>query len=145
MSDPSSRSLAEFSGRYFSAWNNQRPQDIANVLAPEFRWSDPSLPEVVTEVGDAQGFLQANWAAFPDIRFEQVGEPLLDEANRRVSVEWRGAGTHTGAEFPPGSPATGKRFEIDGCDVFTLDSEGRATAIHAYYDAADLARQLGLT
>jgi hypothetical protein len=28
--------------------------------------------------------------------------------------------------------------------VFTLDDHGRTTAIHAYYDAATLARQCGL-
>jgi hypothetical protein len=144
MSTSLSRSLADYPDRYFSGWNNQRPADIDGVLASQFHWSDPSLPEIVTHVVGARGFLQSNWATFPDIHFEQIGGPLLDEANGRVSVGWRGAGTHTGAEFPPGAPASGRAFEIDGCDVFTVDEHGRATAIHAYYDAADLARQLGL-
>jgi steroid delta-isomerase-like uncharacterized protein len=144
MSASLARSLADYPARYFAGWNNHRLEDTEGLVAPEFHWSDPSLPETVTDTAGAHGFFQSSWAAFPDIHFEQIGELLVDEANSRVAAEWRMTGTHTGGEFPPGVPATGKAFDVYGTDVFTVDEQGRATAIHAYYDAATLARQLGL-
>jgi steroid delta-isomerase-like uncharacterized protein len=137
-------SLAGYPARYFAGWNDQRPEAAKDLLATEFSWIDPSLPAEVTELAGARLFFQSSWAAFPDMHFEMVGEPLLDEAAGRVAAEWRMTGTHTGAEFPPGVPATGKAFDVYGTDVFTVDDTGRATAIRAYYDAATLARQLGL-
>lgn len=41
-------------------------------------------------------------------------------------------------------PPTSKPFDITGTDVWTVDGEGRATSIRAYYDTATLVRQLGL-
>jgi steroid delta-isomerase-like uncharacterized protein len=137
-------SLTQYPARYFAAWNGHRLDGVDGLLAPVFSWTDPSLPTELTELAGAHGFFQSSWAAFPDIHFEAIGEPLLDEAANRVAAEWRMTGTHTGGEFPPGAPASGKAFDVLGTDVFTVDGEGRAAAIRAYYDAATLARQLGL-
>jgi len=52
-------------------------------------------------------------------------------------------GSHQG-EFPPGVPGSGKAFDLLGTDVFTVDAEGRATEIRAYYDSVGLLRQIGL-
>lgn len=139
-----SQTLALYPSRYFAAWNGHQLDGTDGLLAPRLRWTDPSLPAELTDLEGAHGFFQMSWAAFPDIRFTALGEPLLDEANRRVAAEWRMTGTHTGAEFPPGAPASGKAFDVLGTDVFTVDDEGRASVIRAYYDAATLARQLGL-
>ena len=75
---------------------------------------------------------------------EAIGEPLVDLQGSRVACEWRMTGTHTGEGFPPGVPPTGKAFNLNGTDVFTVADDGRATAIRAYYDSATLLRQLGL-
>jgi steroid delta-isomerase-like uncharacterized protein len=144
MSTSVTQSLARYPLRYFAAWNGRELADVEELLAAEFSWIDPSLPAELTHLDGAHGFFAASWAAFPDLHFTAVGEPLVDEPGGRVGAEWRMTGTHTGAEFPPGVPATGKAFDVLGTDVFTVDADGRATAIRAYYDAATLARQLGL-
>jgi ketosteroid isomerase-like protein len=41
-------------------------------------------------------------------------------------------------------PPTGKAFDLNGTDVWTIADDGRATSVRAYYDSATLARQLGL-
>jgi len=144
MSTSVTQSLARYPSRYFAVWNGRELADVDELLAAEFSWIDPSLPAELTQLAGAHGFFEASWAAFPDLRFTAIGEPLVDEPAGRVAAEWRMTGTHTGAEFPPGAPATGRAFDVLGTDVFTVDADGRATAIRAYYDAATLARQLGL-
>jgi steroid delta-isomerase-like uncharacterized protein len=139
-----SGTLTAYPARYFAAWNGRDLDAAAPLLADAFTWTDPQLPEALTSLEGAHGFFQGGWAGFPDIRFEAIGEPLIDAEGSRVAQEWRMTGTHEG-EFPPGVPPTGKAFSVDGTDVFTVDADGRATAIHAYYDVAGLLAQLGLT
>jgi steroid delta-isomerase-like uncharacterized protein len=136
--------LATYADRYFAAWNGRDLGAVERILAPQFSWTDPSLPAELTGYEGARGFFQASWLGFPDIAFEAIGAPLVDDAAGRVAQEWRMTGTHTGEGFPPGVPPTGKAFDLTGTDVFTVGDDGRATAIRAYYDAATLARQLGL-
>jgi hypothetical protein len=114
-------SLTRYPARYFAAWNGHRLDGVDGLLAPVFSWTDPSLPAELTELAGAHGFFQSSWAAFPDIHFEAIGEPLLDEAANRVAAEWRMTGTHTGSEFPPGVPASGKAFDVLGttCSPWT--------------------------
>lgn len=135
--------LAAYPARYFTAWDGQDIEAVAPLLADTFAWTDPLLPpEGLSTLEGAHGFFAGSWNAFPDMRFELVGEPLVDEAAGRVAQVWRMTGTHTG-EFPP-LPITGKAFDVTGTDVFAVDADGRATEIRAYYDSAGLMRQLGL-
>lgn len=144
MSTPAETSLRDYPERYYAAWNGRDITALEGIVAPEFSWIDPLLPAEVTEYEGARQFFQGAWQGFPDIRFEPIGEPLVDEGGRRVAGEWRMTGTHTGEGFPPGAPATGKPFDVKGTDVWTMHDDGRALAVHAYYDSATLARQLGL-
>ncbi|MTD45842.1 polyketide cyclase [Conexibacter sp. W3-3-2] len=134
--------LAAYPGRYFAAWNGRDLDAVAPILADAFHWTDPLLPAPLEHLDAAHGFFTGSWGAFPDLRFELIGEPLVDEAAARVAQEWRMLGTHSG-EFPP-LPVTGKPFDVTGTDVFTVDEDGRATVVRAYYDALGLMRQLGL-
>jgi steroid delta-isomerase-like uncharacterized protein len=136
--------LAEFPARYYAAWNGRDVEVLESIVAPEFSWIDPLLPDELTSYEGARPFFQGAWQGFPDITFQAIGEPLVDEAAGRVAGEWRMTGTHTGEGFPPGAPATGKPFDVKGTDVWTIGTDGRAIAIRAYYDSATLARQLGL-
>jgi len=117
MSTSVTQSLARYPSRYFAVWNGRELADVDELLAAEFSWIDPSLPAELTRLAGAHGFFEASWAAFPDLRFTAIGEPLVDEPAGRVAAEWRMTGTHTGAEFPPGAPATGRAFDVLGTDV----------------------------
>lgn len=145
MSTTTASVLAEYPARYFAAWNDQELEKVESILAVDgFSWIDPSLPAELTDLEGAHGFFQAAWQGFPDMSFEMVGPPMVDEEASRVSQEWVMRGTHTGEGFPPGVPPTGNSFEVPGTDIWEVDADGRATMIRAYYDAATLARQLGL-
>jgi steroid delta-isomerase-like uncharacterized protein len=136
--------IASYPERYFSAWNHRDIEVVEQILAPAFSWIDPLLPAELTEYEGARMFFQGAWQGFPDIHFEPIGQPLVDEVARRVAGEWRMTGTHTGEGFPPGVPPTGKAFDLNGTDIWTIGKDGRASAVRAYYDSATLARQLGL-
>lgn len=143
MSTTTPSALAAYPARYFDAWNGRDIDAVAPLLADDFLWTDPLLPEPLTNLAGAHAFFTGTWAGFPDIAFELIGGPMVDEGSGTVAQEWRMTGTHQG-EFPAGVPATGKPFDVSGTDVFAVDAEGRATAVRAYYDALGLMRQLGL-
>lgn len=129
--------------RYFDAWNQRDVEVALEVIAPDVRWEDPSLPAPLTDHEGVRGFFTMSWQAFPDLHFAPVGEPFSGP-DGEVAQQWVMTGTHTGDGFPPGVGATGRSFSVPGMDVWAVDGDGRATTVRAYYDAADLARQLGL-
>ena len=136
--------LAAYPARYLAAWSQRDIDTALDVVATELHWVDPSLPAPMTTREQARGFFTATWHGFPDLRMEPVGSPLVDAARGRVAQEWRMTGTHTGEDFPPGVPATGKAFDVTGTDIWELDQDGTAVSIHAYWDVATLMNQLGL-
>ena len=80
---------------------------------------------------------------FPD---DIVEISRVIEEGDTVVLEWRERGTNTGAlPMPDGTelPATGKTVEMTGATVSTIRA-GKYSALNAYYDSADVMRQLGL-
>jgi steroid delta-isomerase-like uncharacterized protein len=136
--------LCTYPARYFAAWNQRDLATALDAIAETVDWQDPSLPAPITDHDGASGFFTAAWSGFPDLAFHAVGDALIDAANRRVSQEWRMVGTHTGEGFPPGVPPTGRAFDVAGTDVWQVGQDGRALAVHAYWDVAGLMAQLGL-
>jgi steroid delta-isomerase-like uncharacterized protein len=134
--------LAGAAERYFAAWNGRERGAIDDVLADEFTWVDPLLPGPLDNLEGAYLFLEGSWEGMPDLRFELIGGPGVDEAGGRVTQEWRMLGTHTGDFL--GTDATGNTVDLLGADVFTIDADGRVTEVRAYYDAGSVLRQLGL-
>lgn len=129
--------------RYFEAWNQRDIATALEVVSPQIHWTDPILPAPLTDHAGVSAFFTGAWQGFPDIKFEAVGDPLLDTSARRVSSVWCMTGTHTG-EFPAGAPVSGNSFEVYGTDVWDVDVDGRATSVSAYYDSLALLRAIGL-
>uniref|UniRef100_UPI00073EB5F3 nuclear transport factor 2 family protein n=1 Tax=Gordonia desulfuricans TaxID=89051 RepID=UPI00073EB5F3 len=117
------------------------PQAL-DAFAPTLRWTDPLLPTPLTSREGARGFLLFGWEAFPDLRFEPVGRPLVDEVARTVAQEWIMTGSDSGVGYRPGEAPSGRSFEVAGMDVWGVDEHGRAVSVAAYWDAGHLSRQL---
>jgi steroid delta-isomerase-like uncharacterized protein len=139
----SAETLSAFPQRYLNAWNQRDVPTALEVVHPKVHWTDPLLPEPITDSGGAAAFFGGAWQGFPDLHFEAIGAPLVDLAAGRTASSWRMTGTHRG-EFPQGVPASGRSFAIEGTDVWEVDAEGRATAVHAFYDSIALLRAIGL-
>lgn len=135
--------LESYPQRYFAAWNQRDLDTALAVIHPKVHWTDPVLPEPLTDHDGAGAFFGGAWQGFPDLRFEAVGSPLVDEDAARVSCVWRMTGTHRG-EFPAGVPASGNSFNLLGADVWEVDTDGRATSVQAFYDSVVLLRAIGL-
>ncbi len=102
-------------------------------MASGQKWTGPSVRQPIEALG----------ATFPDFHRE-----LLDvrtSGEEVVFVELRLQGTHAG-DFPGlgGAvlPASGKRFDVPCCDVFTL-ANGKVKAFHCYNMRSVWLEQLG--
>jgi steroid delta-isomerase-like uncharacterized protein len=136
------RFAREFAERYVDAWNSHDADRIEPLVTADVVWLDPALPAPVRGVEEVKEFMRAAWVAFPDLHFTP-GPMWLDPHEDSMSWAWRMEGTHGGPLDPPGFAPTGRRIDVDGIDVGDFE-DGRIGRYRAYYDMADLARQLGV-
>lgn len=86
-----------------------------------------------------RSYYGALFRASDDVRIEVES---ARDAGDAVILEVRLRGTHTGPWR--GLPATGRRFDLPLCAVFTFDLDGRLAGERIYYDRATVLRQLGV-
>ncbi len=126
-----------------AAWNACDVNAMAELVTEDVVWADPALPEPARGVRAVQEFMRVTCRAFPDLRFGDPVPPHLTARGEQVSWAWTMEGTMTGTVDPPGFAPTGRRMRVDGVDLWTM-REGRIARYRAFYDATDLARQLGI-
>jgi steroid delta-isomerase-like uncharacterized protein len=121
--------------------------DDRDLSDPYAFWSDDSVDHFVAAGQTLTGApALATWftglfAAVLD--WKMTVENVVADGQGQVAVQWTGSGHFTGAAFL-GIEPTGRRIELQGCDVIRLDAEGRFAANTVYYDGAAFARQVGL-
>jgi ketosteroid isomerase-like protein len=116
---------------------------MAELLTGDIVWSDPALPAPILGIPAVQEFMRASFRTFSDLRFSEPDPPHFTINGDLVAWAWRMEGTMTGDADPPGFAATGRTMRVDGVDLWTM-SDGRIARYHAFYDMADVARQLGI-
>ncbi len=84
------------------------------IIAPGFVRHDPT--DALPGVAGTGGFIQTLRSALPDL---QVTAEDMFGAGDRVAVRIRITGTHTAAVF--GIPATGRRVEFGGINIYDLE------------------------
>jgi steroid delta-isomerase-like uncharacterized protein len=136
------RFAREFAERYVEAWNSHDADRIEPLVIRDVVWLDPALPEPARGVDEVKDLMRSAWVAFPDLRFTP-GPLWLDPHEDSMCWAWRMEGTHDGPLDPPGFAPTGRRIDVDGIDVWDFE-DGRIRRYRAYYDLADVARQLGV-
>jgi len=127
--------------RYFDAL---RARDLEGMVAC---WAPGGIERQVgqrelTAPDGLREFFGELHRAFPDLAWE-VLEVIAGDGDR-VTVRWRATGTFAGPGTFQGFVANGARLEIEGCDVVTVNGDGRIGRLDAYLDSGDVARQLGL-
>jgi steroid delta-isomerase-like uncharacterized protein len=111
-------------------------------------WTDSTVDHFlalgisVTGRAGLERFFRELVASVSDLHME-VEHVVASPKTREVVVQWRMTGTTTGAPFQ-GIAVSGKRVDLRGCDVITLDDDNRVLSNTVYYDGAEFARQLGL-
>ncbi len=135
--------LDDFLPRYLDAWNGHDAAAIAPLLDPEIEWHDPALPAPARGVAEVQAFMRDSWRGFPDLSFTSPEPSFRAIAGDQAVISWTMEGTCLGPIDPPGYAPTGRRIRVDGLDQWRFH-EGRIRWYRAYYDAIDMARQLGI-
>ncbi len=101
---------------------------------------DPGLPEPLHGVAAVRGFLESFTKAFPDAKMT-IRNAIECDNSLAVEITW--TGTHLGP-LPMGAiPPTGKKVQVEGCDVFKI-RDGKIVHLRAYLDILTLMAQLGL-
>ncbi len=116
-------------------------QDVEGVMAfytQDVVFDDISLSEPLRGSQEMREFMQAMYAAFPDLHID-LG--LLFGEEGIAAAEYYLTGTHLGdlGEIPP----TGKTFRVKALSVYEYDGQ-RFTRETFYWDSASMLRQLGL-
>jgi steroid delta-isomerase-like uncharacterized protein len=138
------REFAEdFERRYGEAWASREPDRLAELVTEDVVWEDPALPEPLQGRDGVRRFVAASFRMCPDFLPTMTDGPYVSADGTRIVAPYRMAGTMTGPwEFRDLAP-TGRRFEVDGIDVWDM-RDGLIAHYRTYYDSLDLSRQLGL-
>jgi len=120
-------------------FNQGRCEVIDEIFSPEMKFQATAIHDVHTPA-DLKRFIAAERAAFPDIHYVILGEPLADRD--RVAVRWRATGAHTGAEWM-GIRASGARVSVEGVTGIRV-SGGKIVEHWADWDALGLMQQMGV-
>jgi steroid delta-isomerase-like uncharacterized protein len=128
----------DLAGAYLEAWTAHDAAAVAAIVSGTY--SDPTLPGPVRG-SDLAGYVDALAAAFPDLSFEMLGEPVV--AGDRMFLHWRMRGTNDGAPLPGAPMATGGTIDLPGVDVITV-ADGRIVDVVGYFDQKTFVEQLGL-
>lgn len=116
---------------------------MAELLTDDIVWADPALPQPARGIPAVQDFMRVSFRAFPDLHFSEPDPPHLTVTGDEIAWAWTMEGTMTGPVDPPGFAPTGRRMRVDGVDLWSM-RDGRIARYRAFYDATDLARQLGI-
>ena len=118
-----------------------KARDFDTVAA---NWSEEGVEDIVP-LGILRGRdeilenARGTYAVSPDL--EVTIESIVAD-DRRAAVQWRGSGTFTGEPFN-GIEPTGARMELRFVEVMEIE-DGLIVRNTVYYDAAAIARQIGM-
>ena len=139
----------DFAERWVGRWNAHDVDGILDLVAGDVSWQDPSLDGTAHGRAAARDYIANIFRAFPDIAWS-MPHPLYlaPDANDgviRIAQYWTCHGTLSGTLDPPGFAPTGKPFELDGVDLWELNTgDGLLRRVVSHYDAMELARRIDL-
>ncbi len=126
----------EIGRMFFAAQDRLRGGPAPELCTPDYRAHLGGNPAM--GLAGHQGFAQAFYAAFPDMRHEVVD---VFAAGDKVAVRFAIHGRHTGAFF--GIPATEREIHVHGNVLLHL-RDGRVRELFGVFDEAGMLRQLGV-
>jgi steroid delta-isomerase-like uncharacterized protein len=133
MSDEKNKEIVRRSVTEF--WNTGNLAKIDELYAPGYVEHGNVHPGNLHQFKETAA---GTFKAFPDLRL--TIEELVAEGDRVVK-RWTARGTHR-ATFH-GIPATGKSFEVAGCDVYRI-AGGKLAECWGLMDALGMMQQLGV-
>ena|SRR5581483_350489 len=125
--------------RYFSELMNQgRLELIPELMAPDFAFRIPTLPEPVHGHEGMKQFVTGLRNAFPDLQFA-IDREMAD--GDKVAIRWIITGTHKGPFL--GAPPSGNHIKDQGIDIFRF-RDGQIAEIWVNENDLGLLQQLNV-
>lgn len=137
MSPVSAAFLRGFADRWLAAWNSHDTQLVLALLHRDVSWNETIFwPHPLQGRDAVRAYVDAIWRAMPGY---EVSETQLFTAadDGRALVLFRQRGT------APPALGTGRRFEVQGCDIFLGFRDGLLSSYTAAFEITDMLRQLG--
>jgi steroid delta-isomerase-like uncharacterized protein len=135
--------LDDWRRRYFAAWDERDADAMALLCTEDVVWEDPGLPAPVRGRRAVADFVAATARAFPDFAVLASEPPVTSAIAPRAYAPYRMTGTFAGPWVPLGIRPTGRRFHIEGIDVWTFRGE-LMCQYASRYDSLDMTRQIGV-
>ena len=125
--------------RWREAWTLGTPEAFGECCSVDVFYEDPLAIEPREGLGELAEHAAQLRTALPDLRFEAVGEAVVD--GRNGCLPWRLVGTHKGEVRD--MPATGRFVTLPGVHYVSL-VDGRIRRARGFFDLYDAAVQLGM-
>lgn len=138
MSTPTTAETTELVHEYLTAWEEQEPDAVSNVLADDFQVTYENIRGTETDL-DVQGMqelMAGFFAAFGDL--DQEVHDLVAEGDTAI-VRLTYSGVHEGEMF--GIEPTGNHVTVEEYLTFHIE-DGAIVDMHSLSDEVSLLRQL---
>ena len=138
----SAQDTANLVRQVYDDYNDRQFDHAAGLVANDYAWTMIPTGQTFNGPDGMRQYLAAWDQGFPESKVEITNVVASGE---HAVVEFTGRGVHTGPlQTPAGEiPATGKRVELQFCDVYQVRG-GKLAGGRTYFDMASLMRQLGL-
>lgn len=126
----------------YDAYNERQFDRAADLVTDDYAFTMVPTGQTFNGPDGMREFLQTWATGFPESSVE-ITNIVLGES--QAAVEYTGRGVHSGPLRSPAGeiPATGKRVELQFCDVFSI-RDGKLAGGRTFFDMATMMRQLGL-
>jgi predicted ester cyclase len=127
--------------RFIQIWGKGDSLSIIDELAsPEITVYYPAFPQAIKGIAALKAFFAERFPSVfgdPDL---QIKEEIAE--GDKVVIPWAYSFTHQG-EWPPGTPATGKRLKLTGITIYRI-ADGKVVDERGEEDFFTVFRQLGV-
>ncbi|GGK30067.1 hypothetical protein GCM10007962_25450 [Yeosuana aromativorans] len=120
-------------------WNAHKIDNLKSVSVENLVRTTNGIVQA-NNINEYEEMMNSLVTAFPDLKV------ALDKAvikDNKIYINWTVSGTNNGVFA--GNPATGKKLNIHGFSVWSLNADGKLTREDAYFDNLLMFNQLGLT
>ena len=137
--------MSEWADEFFREWQiawTTGTDAVLEYVTDDIEYWDVTLAEPLQGIQAYAGHCDGFFAAFSEIEWTEREPVLHEEETNRVAEPWHFKGLNSGPLWI-GLPATGKRLETIGTDIFEF-RDGKVCREHSFYDVVSSLRQNGL-
>ena len=135
--------MADWADDFFVEWQRAwgtGTEAVLEFVTDDIEYWDVTLPEPIRGREAYAGHCDSFFTAFTECEWS-LREPVICEGDR-VTEPWAFTGLNSGPIWI-GLPATGRRLESKGTDIFEF-RDGKVCREHSFYDVVGNLRSLGL-